>query len=867
MFLHPTGHPSNLYLSQILVTGTSILITSDLLTKHHEVFVDFVAVLTDVIDSRTSNLSNLLMRKAACECLWELELAYPGLFQSKLDHLYDKCAAENSSIFQSYLVLFVTVLRHAIENLARNSENGLEANCINALLTSRTEPLKPLYISSQLSENTFPVHLHSPPCGLPAMTIPLSVDMRELKRAISFLIENAHLLNTNGLCFAMTELMQCVKLANLSPITFKSQFIHWVSTSDLKVFHMLLLMKLKFSNDMFQQNDELLLLQRLLVRSSQPTLTTGQRLLSYEWLMHFPEECKTGHAPVEPQTSLFLEDSQFGYFYPLPFDSVEIIQTKLKLLSLCIWPSEVQDKATFILMNCLALLKKHVMLGLNGKAVRALFRVVFLYYQHHADTALAQEIYRLVLLVVTKHPKFMPFVVDFLDSVAIETPDSRFPIDLLQALSQHIISQPISVILPNLGHHLKLLGQAMRETYISPLSTIQFLRQILQSSEIAEIGDWIEGNCVLAVCHSILQHHDTGEVVGDLGNLLLQIATTFQDIDIRDRARFYYSLLTNVSSEKASKILQSDMYSKQSLPHVMAEDITSTSFPVAPPVQHVQVPFLKLTRVEAKQNIQVCEDEVEISSLDLKPYGLLGAYTNMVEGKSWKPEIPIQFYVHYDASSRTESTPNEIFALVLRLRTNRKYKSIKDILIPCLSASTSSCPSGECYQITVKFHPEEPVPAVYNVRATFNDESGLTHTMTLQKLKIKFSDLFLPLTLPTGFQEGDVAKTKRKLFLDLWESVLLRQRKVGAMSNNGAESVVCLSVDWQSGQRIVQENLQNYIIDIQDEEIKIGIFLPPRQHLLMKFTIRNQKATAAIATDDWRILGLVESYLRELENL
>lgn len=137
-------------------------------------------------------------------------------------------------------------------------------------------------------------------------------------------------------------------------------------------------------------------------------------------------------------------------------------------------------------------------------------------------------------------------------------------------------------------------------------------------------------------------------------------------------------------------------------------------------------------------------------------------------------------------------------------------------------------------------------------------------------------------------------------------------------SNNGVMSVVCLSMGWEETQNILQKQFQSFIIEskgmntlmlfryvflfhstfpwmfffclpvitmrryyssqtkecickriillfITDNEVHVGIFLPPLQHLLLKFSTRNQKTVVAIATDDWRILGLVEKYLREVE--
>ncbi|KAK3739837.1 hypothetical protein QZH41_009087 [Actinostola sp. cb2023] len=864
MFLHPSGHPSQLYLSQILVTGTCLVISSDLLIKSHEVFVTFIGVLTDIIEKvNTSN--NLLVRKTACECLWEMELSYPGLFQSKLCHFYKQCESESSPIFQSYMSLFVTVLRHTIEQLASKSFYGLETDCLNQLLTDYSEPLKPLTFPSEVTSETFPLALHSPPCGIPIAYLPEKLNSKELRRAISFLMENIGLLNTTSLFHVMLELMHCIKLTEISPITFKSQFIQWISSSDVSIFHILLFMRLKFSIDMFQEGDDILLLQRLLILAGQPTLPNDYRLLCFKWLMHFPEElCKSGRAPVEPTvSSFFIEDVH--HFYPSGFDSLDILQDKLKLLCLYFWSNETEDSlGTDTLMNCLSLINKQVLLGIGGNSIRALFRTLFWYYRYFYNTSLVQDIYRLVVSVITKHPKFMAHVVDFLDSIAMVTPDSPFPVDLLRVLSQHVVAQPLSAVLPNLPHHLKLLAQAMTKSNIDPSSTVRFLDLLLQTSELSSQGEWSLGNCILAVCHSILLHHDTRHVIRDLGNLLLNMSTTYQDIDIRDRARFYYSLLANVSSEKASKILMSETIKQQSL-NVMADDITSSSFATAPPVQHIKTPFLRLTRV-SKNIMSIKNDEEELpseSTLDLQPYGLLGHYSKMINDSSWNPDISIDYYVHFNDLE----SPARLYALVLQFGSNRTYAAMKDIHIPFLSQTTSAKPQQGCHQIKVVFQPREPVPACFSVRAVFHNENGLTCTMVLDRLQIRLQDLFLPITLPEMFHNENSSKTKKKLFKILWDDVTEKQRTMESPSNRGAMSVVCLSLPWQKALEILNTHFQPFVIETKDKQVHVGILLPPSQHLLLKFTTRNQKTVVSIATDDWRALGLVESHLHELESL
>ena len=42
---------------------------------------------------------------------------------------------------------------------------------------------------------------------------------------------------------------------------------------------------------------------------------------------------------------------------------------------------------------------------------------------------------------------------------------------------------------------------------------MRFLIQILDKADIARKGDWTVGNCVLAVCYSILLHHNSSSTI------------------------------------------------------------------------------------------------------------------------------------------------------------------------------------------------------------------------------------------------------------------------------------------------------------------------------------------------------------------
>jgi len=323
-----------------------------------------------------------------------------------------------------------------------------------------------------------------------------------------------------------------------------------------------------------------------------------------------------------------------------------------------------------------------------------------------------------------------------------------------------------------------------------------------------------------------------------------------------------------VSSKKCSKILASET-AKQGLPHVIADDITTSTFPVPPPVKHAWAPFLKLTRVAkpvsggslADMNTSGHDKSDEVASTR----GLKDVYLKTLE-TTYSKEIPITYYVHF-TDSPSLSTPRIIYALVLKFHSERRYKKLDDVHISYLSAAKSSTPSEDCCQITVNFCPLDPVPASFRVRAVFSDENGLTCAMKLDNLPVHFSDLFIPLRVPADFEVVHLPAIKDMLFTVLWDYITKVQRTSGDPTSTGAESIVCLKVEWSTMGRILEERLLPFVISASDDEVKLGIFLPPLQHLLLKFRPLNQTTVVSVATDDWRLLQLVESYLLQFEQV
>lgn len=108
--------PSSFFKSHLLVVLTGIMIQRAYVEVQPQSFTKLVDQLLGLIANVNSPMDSVL-RRAACQCLLELELSYPGLLLRKTGHLFAMAQKETGHIFQDYAALFVTAMKHAVRLL------------------------------------------------------------------------------------------------------------------------------------------------------------------------------------------------------------------------------------------------------------------------------------------------------------------------------------------------------------------------------------------------------------------------------------------------------------------------------------------------------------------------------------------------------------------------------------------------------------------------------------------------------------------------------------------------------------------------------------------------------------------------------
>ncbi|XP_071495474.1 AP-5 complex subunit beta-1-like [Diadema antillarum] len=829
---------------QMLVTITDVLLDCSVLEEQPRIFLQFVDLLLDVV-SRVNGSKDRCLRGMACECLKEIEILHPGLLSRKVDHFYAMCQLENSYSCQSYMTLFSTVLKNSLDQLLENS-SSTTTHALTDLLSTRKEPLKPLNLPDNFHVKMF--QLKKKVAAVPDQ-LPVHIDTRELKRALTYLVDHLPLMTPVSAMQTSLLVGECLShCSSINPLILKGHVSNWASSADIALFHLVLLLKALFPTELLNADEESVLLSKLLTMANHPALSPGQRLLAFQWLEHFPER-ESIYPLGKPHLPGCLLVEHYTSFFPTVFDGLDTTLVKLNLLSQCIIPSALHDSSSATLMGCVDLLGKSLEYGIVGRPATSWYRALFSMLERHYGSILKEEIMNSVVSVNVRNPKYTPHTINFVECMQQVTKDSTFTVLLLETLLQHVVTSDIHKKQADLEDYLLILQRAAQEGDISPKPILNYLQMLLHRTQLMEDGSWLLGNKLLSVCHQLLQVHSKEGIYREMGDTLYTLFLSHQDLEIRERACLYYTILTSLSSEKISQILSSvGTEDSQNLTRLVTG---SASVAPASPVETLDRSILKLTRI--------CK-RASASTIHLREPGDISGYNEHLQNRMEDTAIYIDFYLHFDvAEEEISSSMTRLYALMLHFDTPASYCPIPDVTVASLSVDSSSQPVEGCQTITVALKPREPVPASLSVSAIFSIADGQTYVCQLDTLEVTFDDLFI--TLP-------IMPSALPAFCDtMWE--FIKKDEECRAKSECAESICTVALSRDRMRRILETDLADYVITTRDNQgdasFTVAVLLPPRWHLLLRVRLQDDISIVSIVTDNWRILPLVNRYLHCLE--
>lgn len=289
---------------QMMVSTTSIFITLiDELGSHLLPPLEGLVELLLVIINRPNHSPDRQTRGIACECLRELERAYPCLLSDIAGHLWSLCQNERTHASQGYILLFTLI----VHNIAIHR--------VNTSILNNSIPMIPFNVPQWI-------------LGLGSSREVSSLNYKELRRAMAFLLEWPHVFTPCGMMEFMGMIMPMAVALELQPSMLKVQFFGMMHSYDPLLCHVVLRLYLHFFDAFDGQEDEIA--HRLVSISRETQMRLVFRLLSLHWLLGFFNGLLTSNDVVKKKLILGMALS----FYPAVFDPLALKALKLDLLAL-----------------------------------------------------------------------------------------------------------------------------------------------------------------------------------------------------------------------------------------------------------------------------------------------------------------------------------------------------------------------------------------------------------------------------------------------------------------------------------------------------------------------------------------------------
>ncbi|XP_048877553.1 AP-5 complex subunit beta-1 isoform X1 [Brienomyrus brachyistius] len=831
-------HKSFHFKDQLMVAITSVLLcTSCMNSEVARSFLDMVFQMIQDTNDHKNGQQFFSARLIACDCLREIETCFPGFLSQKLETLSLLKQQETTPLHQEYSLLYTLGLKNAIHHLS------LQKGVTDAEL-KRTISGNDAFVW-----NAFETVLARLPVNL-MENIPVlqtSTDNKELKSVVSLLLEESYLLTPVSQAFLLRELIEIVAMMQaLSPAMFKSQLLRLFGTKEITLLHATLLMKSTFTDSLFTTEDEIFFLKRLVGMAQHPLVNIQQKLFYVDCILNFPE-----NRPIsgngEESLPVLVTPQLAASLLPTVFNDSKTMLSRLRLLSLVYMEAdESDDKGVGYLFRHLMTLYKVVDNNSKREMTVTYFRATFIFlsYFYH-NLKFIDNLTNNICELYSRHFYLAPNLINLIDKIQECLEESGWPIQLLKALQRLIVELPLPLMtLTNLKWHLKILSRVSRESQIPPRASLCFLLSVLINSSLCKTGGWKMGNAVLIVCCNSLQHPSLHQVFSELADLLQYLMYNYEDTDIQDHARFYYTLLNNLSQEKLSGVLARGPDVERSaktcsLSSIMPEtDGLSNSLTV----HQTKNRILKLTRVQNIRTQKVMQKTKSESHGDC-PTTYEGEYvsTGLVS------KMILEYHLIHVGD--VNALYDKLFSICLHFDlTDSCYEKVSDINIPCLFKSRKPP------VVRLALQPRQPYPTHLHVCAVFSTDDGMSWYTQLDDLLVPFSDLFVPLPVPVNWTQ----ESQEQLFDHLWNSMCQDD------FSQKASSLFCFDLGGRQISDLVEENFNPYLISKQPDKkcYKVLFYLPPQYHLLLKIVNTEDAGQVHIATDNWELLPFINDYLK-----
>lgn len=470
------------------------------------------------------------IRGTACECLRELERAHPCLLSGHAGPLWELSLGERTHATQSYILLFLTVI-HNIVTLKPNV----------SVLNMNT-PMVPFNIS----DISFGSEISS-------------VGIRDLRRAISFLLEWPQILTSFGVLEFVSMIMPISEAMELQGSLLRVQFSGLLYMSDPLMCHVYLTLCLCLKDVFKGQEREIIRRLGAISRENHSSLVF--RLLALHWLLGFLGEKGKGEVTLIPLR-----------FYPSVFDPLALKSMKIDLLAYC---SESEELSVKLFENGIVSVSAFKWLPSWSTETAVAFRSFHKFLigtSSHADSdpcstrslmesLIFKTIEKLVVELTLEYKGLVPIHVSFVDRLLSCDKHRWLGERLLQTFDENLLPK-LKKDCNKLPSYFPLFERIVENETIPPGGLIELLIHFInflvaKHGPDTELRTWSRGSKVLGICRIMLMHHHSSRLFLGLSRLLAFTCLYFPDLEVRDDARIYLRMLICIPGKKLRHILLS----------------------------------------------------------------------------------------------------------------------------------------------------------------------------------------------------------------------------------------------------------------------------------------------------------------------
>lgn len=879
------------YKSQVAVTLTTLVVHLDVLRLdpplaltlvHHllalavgsqalraDPITGTAAVADDRVLASSARSASRVLREMTCRCLAQLERASAGLLAGCVNLLVEQLRAEPTHATQAYAELLsdviygiVIVAAHESAAAAKASRSAMPfdgnpiAHFLNAptqfqftsvALPSAVDVLRSIDPQSP-ADSVFNVG------GLALARVRLSsAGARALSQCIAALVDVVPMLERYGVAHVMYRLMAIVRLqADASVVNadfFKHNFARFLHTDTpyltLSALHVYKWFPAAFGGADKTSVVERMLVDRMLEITQLPLMASEQRYAALQWvaglscLRSFDTSTKADPLVLQPYSALLSAHA---------CDEPREIEERVLLLAWCAPLASAADAAALVdQLQCIGDFRSSAS---DSRRVHVWFDAVQCLLQR-AKSKEAFDIVLEAILNVAREDDAHRFVPNLMQLLA--DTDGAVADQLGLAFAELLESLPSTALSGFVG----LAERVVSRPCVDAGRVLHALRRMLQqhsgASAADRSSDWALGMSVLAVVRCVMLKRASGSASEAgveprvvyhaelLSDVLERLARHSGDVDVRDRAMLYHSLLANLGATRIRALLEppSSNARGQSAQAESEAGLSAMFHPVETDAHVPVAPFLECRRTAATTLAAVDGDDATV------------------------PMVRVRLEVRFLANARE---PMVVLAGELLSRAEPSYcEPIEAIeLEPLLHDS----PTNRSASVVLTVAPLLPQPFAVQCECVFNDARGIVCTSNVQStVRIEFRDLVRP-AFDALCQRGNELcamrdrRGGRAAFDELWKSIEQSIATPGAASGERGARVLHQMTGERWRKLCASERLRAFVVD-HDACDLIALHLAPSSHVLARVTVRAADVLLDLRTDFWRSFEHIDAWLDE----